>query len=62
MKNVAELRDRVATVFKRMEEGVIGASEAASYVSLANVMVATAMAQVQYQKDRAKIPHVEFLE
>lgn len=61
MKNVEELRNRLASVFTDLQTGKIKPGEASELANLAGKMISSAKVQVEYYALRKETPDIGFL-
>lgn len=61
MKNVEELRVRLASVFTDLQAGKIKPGEASELANLAGKMINSAKVQVEYYALRKETPDIGFL-
>jgi hypothetical protein len=61
MKNVEELRNELAAVFKELKAGTIKHHEAAELANVAGKMISSAKVQLEYCAARKEQPEIGFL-
>ena len=61
MKNIDQVRDRLSTIFDKLESGEIDAKKAAEFANLAGKMINSAKVQVEYYALRKEMPDIGFL-
>ena len=62
MKNMTELRDRLAEVFNQLESGDIDAKKATEFANIAGKMINSAKVQVEYYALKKEAPCIGFLD
>ena len=61
MKNVVELREKLAVIFDELREGTITTKTAAEMANLAGKMINSAKVQLEYHALRKDEPSIKFL-
>lgn len=59
--NAKELRNELSETFKKLRDGKMKPQQAQALASVAGKMVGSAVAQVQYYKQRNEVPNIDFL-
>ena len=59
--NAKELRTELSETFKKLRDGKVKPQTAQALASVAGKMVSSAVAQVQYYKQRNESPNIAFL-
>ena len=62
MKNLDQVRDRLSTIFDKLESGEIDAKKAAEFANLAGKMINSAKVQVEYYALKKEVPSISFLD
>lgn len=61
MKNVVELREELARVFKGLSDGAVKSKDASEMANLAGKMINSAKVQLEYHALRKDTPSIKFL-